>query len=103
MAAPGRTSLRALLTANAISITGNKMTLLAIPWFVLQTTGSPSRTALAGFFSFLPVALSSFLGGPLIDRIGFKRMRSSRTWRAPPRLPPSRCCMRRSASSSGNY
>lgn len=74
MAAPGRTSLRALLTANAISLTGNKMTLLVIPWFVLETTGSPSRTALAGFFAFLPIPLSSLLGGPLIDRMGFKRM-----------------------------
>ena len=74
MAVPGRTSLRALLTANAISLTGNKMTLLVIPWFVLETTGSPSRTALAGFFAFLPIPLSSLLGGPLIDRVGFKRM-----------------------------
>ncbi|MPZ69068.1 MAG: MFS transporter [Actinobacteria bacterium] len=74
MAVQGRTSLRALLTANAISLTGNKMTLLVIPWFVLETTGSPSRTALAGFFAFLPIPLSSLLGGPLIDRVGFKRM-----------------------------
>ena len=74
MEASGRTSLRALLTANAISLTGNKMTLLVIPWFVLETTGSPSRTALAGFFAFLPIPLSSLLGGPLIDRVGFKRM-----------------------------
>ena len=33
------------LTANAISIIGNNLTLIAIPWFVLQTTGSAARWA----------------------------------------------------------
>ena len=35
-----RLPLAALLAANAISIAGNMLTTLAIPWFVLQTTGS---------------------------------------------------------------
>ena len=36
----------ALMTANAISMVGNQLALLALPWFVLQSTGSPAR---AGF------------------------------------------------------
>ncbi|MGH2818371.1 MAG: MFS transporter [Actinomycetota bacterium] len=69
-----KTPLRMLLSANAISNSGNKMALVAIPWFVLQTTGSATRTAIAGSFLFLPVVISGFFGGPIIDRLGFKRM-----------------------------
>lgn len=49
------------------------MALLAIPWFVLETTGSAARTGVTGFFTFLPIVLAGFLGGPIIDRLGFKR------------------------------
>ena len=35
--------LRALLAAEVISTTGAQMTRLALPWFVLTTTGSPAR------------------------------------------------------------
>ncbi len=66
--------LAALYVANGVSLTGNVMALTAIPWFVLQTTGSASKTGTVAFFSFLPVVLASFLGGALIDRLGSKRM-----------------------------
>lgn len=68
-----RTPLAALLAANAISITGNRLTQLAIPWFVLQTTGSVAKTGLVGFFSLLPFVLSSALGGVVVDRLGYRR------------------------------
>ena len=67
-----RRSLAALLIASAISVTGNRMVLLAIPWFVLETTGSATKTGITGFFTFLPIVLAGFLG-PVIDRIGLKR------------------------------
>lgn len=63
----------ALLTANAISMVGNVLTMIAIPWFVLQTTGSATQTGITGFFSILPVVLAGLLGGVLIDRLGYKR------------------------------
>ncbi len=63
-----------LLAANAISITGSMMTLVAIPWFVLQTTGSAAKTGLATAVAGLPVIIGSALGGVLVDRIGFRRM-----------------------------
>lgn len=68
-----RTPLFALLGADAISITGNVISMVAIPWFVLQTTGSPTRTGLTAFFNFLPTVLAGFFGGTLVDRLGFKR------------------------------
>jgi MFS family permease len=47
--------------------------MIAIPWFVLQTTGSATHTGITGFFAILPVVLAGFFGGTLIDRLGFKR------------------------------
>lgn len=67
-----RGPLTAVLVANAISVTGNRMVLLAIPWFVLETTGSAAKTGITGFFSFLPVVAAGFLG-PVVDRMGLKR------------------------------
>jgi len=62
-----------LFIANAISLIGNVFTMIAIPWFVLQTTGSATQTGITGFFTILPVILAGFFGGTLIDRLGFKR------------------------------
>jgi MFS family permease len=70
----GRRPLLALLAADTVSMTGNVITLVAIPWFVLQSTGSPAKTGLVSAFHFLPIVLASFFGGTLVDRIGFKRM-----------------------------
>jgi MFS family permease len=71
---PPRRSIYALFAANAISMTGNQLAALAIPWFVLATTGSAAKTGITAFFSILPVVLAAFFGGTLVDRIGFKRM-----------------------------
>jgi MFS family permease len=69
-----RRPLFTLYVADAISRTGNVMTLLAIPWFVLQTTGSAARTGVVAAFHFLPVVIASFFGGTVVDRVGFRRM-----------------------------
>lgn len=63
----------ALFTANAISLVGNMLSAIAIPWFVLQTTGSATQTGITGFFTVLPVVLAGFFGGTLVDRLGYKR------------------------------
>lgn len=68
-----RLPIWALFTANAISLVGNVLSAIAIPWFVLQTTGSATRTGITGFFTVLPVVLAGFLGGTLVDRLGYKR------------------------------
>ena len=61
------------MSANVVSLTGNQLALLALPWYVLQTTGSPARVGLAGAIEAAGIILSSFLGGALVDRIGFRR------------------------------
>jgi MFS family permease len=68
-----RVPLAAMLASEAVSITGNRLTQLAIPWFVLQTTGSVAQTGLVAFFSLLPFVLSSALGGVFVDRLGYRR------------------------------
>src|SRR5258706_12804410 len=64
--------LYSLFIANAISLVGNVFTLIAIPWFVLQTTGSATKTGITGFFNILPVVLAGFFGGTLGDRVDYK-------------------------------
>jgi MFS family permease len=68
-----RRPLFALFGANIISYIGDYLMLLAIPWFVLQTTGSVTETGITAFFSTLPVVISSFFGSALVDRLGYKR------------------------------
>lgn len=68
-----RLPLLALFAANAISMVGNVLTAIAIPWFVLQTTGSATQTGITGFFSILPVIVAGLFGGTLIDRLGYRR------------------------------
>jgi len=69
-----RTPILALLGANAVSETGNVLAFVAIPWFVLQTTGSAARTGLTGGAFLLAAVVAGVVGGPVVDRIGFKRM-----------------------------
>jgi MFS family permease len=68
-----RTPIFALLGANAISQVGNMMTTVAVPWFVLQTTGSAAKTGLTAAAIGVGPVLPSILVGPLVDRLGFKR------------------------------
>ncbi len=67
-----RTPLYAIYAADAISLTGNAAAQLAIPWYVLTTTGSATLTALAVFFNFVPIVLAAFFGGVVVDRLGFR-------------------------------
>jgi MFS family permease len=59
--------------ANAVSETGNVLAFVAIPWFVLQTTESAVRTGLTGAAFLLAAVTAGVVGGPIVDRIGFKR------------------------------
>jgi len=72
-AAPAnRTPISALLIANVISLLGSMLTLIALPWFVLQTTGSATKTGIAGGFVALPAFVAGVFGGTLVDRLGYK-------------------------------
>jgi MFS family permease len=65
--------LHMLYAANAISFVGNNLTNLAIPWFVLVTTGSAAKTGITAFFSIVPIVIAGFFGGAIVDRLGYKR------------------------------
>jgi MFS family permease len=65
-----RISLHALVAANAISLLGNALAAVALPWLVLVTTGSPAKTGLTAFVTTLPFAAGAVFGGTLADRIG---------------------------------
>ena len=68
-----RRPLAALLGAQAASVTGNRIAQLAIPWFVLQTTGSATDTGVAVAVNTVPAVVAGLLAGPLIERVGFRR------------------------------
>lgn len=67
-----RQPLYALLAANTLSFIAEAIAIVAIPWFVYELTGSAARVGLIGFFTVLPRVLAIFLGGQLVDRVGFR-------------------------------
>ncbi|MEU6315189.1 MFS transporter [Streptomyces sp. NPDC047014] len=69
-----RRPLIAVLGANTVSIAGSSLTLIGVPWFVLQTTGSAARAGVVAFCATLPVIVAALIGGPVIDRIGRRRV-----------------------------
>ena len=62
-----------LLSANAISQFGNTFSLIAIPWFVLETTGSASQTGITVATGVVPFVIVGMLSGSIVERIGYKR------------------------------
>ncbi|MFJ9676538.1 MFS transporter [Streptomyces sp. NPDC101194] len=69
-----RTPLIAVLSANSISTAGTSLTLIGVPWFVLETTGSAGRAGVVAFCATLPIVVSALIGGPVIDRTGRRRV-----------------------------
>jgi MFS family permease len=69
-----RKPLYGWLTAEAISLTGTRISMIALPWFVLTTTGSATKTGLVALAELAPLVLLKVLGGPIIDRVGPRRI-----------------------------
>lgn len=65
--------LRAVYVAGATSVFGTQMTLLALPWLVLERSGSASRTGLVFAVQVLPMALLGLAGSEAIHRLGARR------------------------------
>lgn len=63
-----------LLLTSLVSIFGNQLTAIAVPWFVLETTGSASLTGVTAAVTIVPVVISTFFGGALVDRTGYKAL-----------------------------
>ncbi len=66
----GRAALVSLISAEAISNVGSRMTLFAIPWLVLVTTGSPVQVGVVTAAETLTYVVSGVLAAPLQDRLG---------------------------------
>jgi MFS family permease len=66
-------SLLALLARDVVSVTGSQMTWLALPWFVLTTTGSPGRMAVVLAVESASLAVFGFLSGNIVARLGPRR------------------------------
>jgi len=66
----GRIALVRLVAAYAVSLTGTRVSAVALPWFVLVTTGSATRTGLVLFAEMAPYVVVKALAGPMIDRRG---------------------------------
>lgn len=69
-----RAPLVAFLIANVVSICGTRVSAIAIPWFVLITTGSPVKTGIVALAEMAPLVLAKAIGGPWIDRVGARRI-----------------------------
>ncbi len=63
-----------LLAAMTVSLTGTRVSALALPWLVLTTTGSAAQTGLVAFAEMAPYVLVKALTGPLVDRVGPRRI-----------------------------
>lgn len=62
--------LAGVLGAMAVSLTGTRVSAIALPWFVLATTGSATMTGVVAFVEMTPYVLVKALAGPVIDRLG---------------------------------
>jgi len=69
-----RSSLIGLLVAGTLSMVGSRVTMVALPWLVLVTTGSAAKTGIIGAAELAPYVMASALGGPMIDRLGGRRV-----------------------------
>jgi MFS family permease len=66
-------SVVALLAAEVVSTTGAQMTWVALPWFVLVTSGSATKTTFVAAAEVIGVALLGLPGGRLLGRLGARR------------------------------
>jgi MFS family permease len=65
-----RTAVGALVVAEVVSTLGSRMTYLALPWFVLVTTGSPGKMSVVLAVQMAPMALLGIPSGAVVERLG---------------------------------
>lgn len=69
-----RRALGGWLLADALAQTGTRLATVAVPWLALTTTGSPAAAGLAAFAELGPLVVAKVLCGPVIDRLGPRRV-----------------------------
>ncbi|HET9729635.1 MAG TPA: MFS transporter [Acidimicrobiia bacterium] len=67
------TQIRAIVGAEVVSSIGSSMTVLALPWFVLVTTGSATKLGIVLGIGSIPFVTLPVLAGSLIARIGARQ------------------------------
>jgi MFS family permease len=65
--------LVALETATLLAAAGNGVAIVAFPWVVLELTGSAADAGLVAAVAGLPLVISAFVSGTVVDRIGRRR------------------------------
>ncbi|WP_206059255.1 MFS transporter [Nonomuraea zeae] len=63
-----------MLATMVVSHTATRVSAIALPWYVLVTTGSAAQTGLVAFAEMAPYVLVKALAGPLADRLGPRRI-----------------------------
>lgn len=69
-----RRGLVGVLTAHAVALTGTRVSAIALPWFVLVSTGSATRMGVVAFCEMAPYVVVKALTGPMVDRVGPRRV-----------------------------
>src|SRR5215218_5543877 len=65
-----RRAVGSLVVAEIVSVLGTRMTYLALPWFVLVTTGSAGKMTVVLAAEMVPMALFGIPSGTLVQRLG---------------------------------
>lgn len=73
MSSVSSTQIRAIVAAEVVSSIGSSMTVLALPWFVLVTTGSATKLGLVLGIEAIPFVTLPLPAGSLIARIGARQ------------------------------
>lgn len=73
MSGVSSTQIRAIVAAEVVSSLGSSMTVLALPWFVLATTGSVTKLGLVLGIEAIPFVTLPIPAGSLIARIGARQ------------------------------
>jgi MFS family permease len=68
-----RTPFIALLVSYAMVYFSLMIAMVAVPWFVLETTESAARTGIVAAVQGIPMIFAGIFGGVIVDRVGFKR------------------------------
>jgi MFS family permease len=74
LATATRRPLVSLLSAYAVSVVGSRLSMIALPLFVLATTGSATRTGIVAMVEMAPYVAAQALAGPVTDRLGPRRV-----------------------------
>jgi macrolide resistance protein len=69
-----RVPVYGVIAAGGVSMLGNAVAAVALPWFVLDLTGSAAWTGVAGAVGMTPLILGAFFGGAVVDRLGSRRV-----------------------------